>query len=102
MPSPSAGPAWSVDPGALMPQLLPRFLTGLRARLVIGFLIVVAIVLALMFATLPRLLDGYFLQQAREDLGRRSGEIRQIVVSRLTLYQSAGVAAPRPIFQPTD
>jgi len=102
MPSRNAGPAWSVDPGALMPQLLPRFLTGLRARLVIGFLIVVAIVLALMFATLPRLLDGYFAQQAREDLGRRSGEIRQLVISRLLLYQSAGVEAPRPILQPTE
>jgi signal transduction histidine kinase len=62
----------------------------------------VAIVLALMFATLPRLLDGYFAQQAREDLGRRSGEIRLLVISRLTLYQSAGVEAPRPILQPTD
>jgi hypothetical protein len=68
-----------------MPRLLPRFITGLRARLVLGFLLVVAIVLALMFATLPRLLDGYFLQQAREDLGRRSGEIRQLVISRLLL-----------------
>ncbi len=85
-----------------MPRLLPRFLTGLRARLVIGFLIVVAIVLALMFATLPRLLDGYFAQQVREDLGRRSGEIQLIMSSRLLLYQSAGVEAPRPILQPTD
>ncbi|HUP83705.1 MAG TPA: HAMP domain-containing sensor histidine kinase [Candidatus Limnocylindria bacterium] len=84
------------------PRLLPRILTGLRARLVLGFLLVVAIVLALMFATLPRLLDGYFAQQAREDLGRRSGEIRQLVIGRLSLYQSAGVAAPRPILQPTD
>jgi two-component system sensor histidine kinase BaeS len=84
------------------PRLLPRVLTGLRARLVIGFLIVVAIVLALMFATLPRLLDGYFAQQAREDLGRRSGEIRLIMISRLLLYQSAGVEAPRPILQPTE
>jgi signal transduction histidine kinase len=85
-----------------MPRFLPRFMTGLRARLVIGFLLVVAFVLALMFATLPRLLDGYFAQQVREDLGRRSGEIRLIISSRLLLYQSAGVEAPRPILQPTD
>lgn len=84
------------------PRLLPRILTGLRARLVIGFLIVVAIVLALMFATLPPLLDGYFAQQVREDLGRRSGEIRLIMISRLLLYQSAGVEAARPILQPTE
>src|SRR5690349_15490597 len=83
-------------------RLLPNFMTGLRARLVLGFLVVVAIVLALMFATLPRLLDGYFVQQAREDLGRRSGEVRQIITSRLLLYQSAGVQAPRPILQPTE
>ena len=83
-------------------RLIPRLMTGLRARLVIGFLIVVAIALALMFATLPRLLDGYFAQQAREDLGRRTGEIRLLITGRLLQYQSAGVEAPRPILQPTE
>src|SRR3972149_5395730 len=83
-------------------RLIPRLMTGLRARLVIGFLIVVAIALALMFATLPRLLDGYFAQQAREDLGRRTGEIRLLITGRLLQYQSAGVEAPRPILQPSE
>jgi two-component system sensor histidine kinase BaeS len=83
-------------------RLLPNFMTGLRARLVLGFLLVVAIVLALMFATLPRLLDGYFAQQAQEDLRRRSGDIGLLMASRLLLYQQAGVQAARPILQPTD
>ncbi len=85
-----------------MRRLLPRFLTGLRARLVIGFLAVVAIALALMFASLPRLLDGYFEQQGKEDLGRRTGVIRLFVVRELLRYQTGGVEAPRPILQPTD
>ena len=77
-------------------------MTGLRARLVLGFLLVVSIVLALMFATLPRLLEGYFNQQTQEDLRRRSGDIGLLMASRLLLYQSAGVQAPRAILQPTD
>ena len=44
-------------------RFLPRFLTGLRARLVVAFFIVTVISLALIVATLPRLLDGYFEQQ---------------------------------------
>ena len=85
-----------------MPRLLPRFMTGLRARLVLGFLIVVAIVLALMFATLPRLLDGYFAQQSTEDLGRRTGQVYVYVAAKLLDYQLPPGQAPRPILQPTD
>jgi signal transduction histidine kinase len=77
-------------------------MTGLRARLVLGFLIVVAIVLALMFATLPRLLDGYFAQQSTEDLGRRAGQVRLFITQQLLEYQHPPGEAPRPILQPTD
>jgi signal transduction histidine kinase len=83
-------------------RLVSRFFNGLRARLVIGFLIVVAIVLALMFATLPRLLDGYFAQQSTEDLGRRTGTVSFFIVRRLLDYQLPAGQAPRPILQPTD
>jgi signal transduction histidine kinase len=80
----------------------PRFVTGLRVRLVIGFLIVVAIALGLMLASLPRLLDGYFEDQAEEDLERRTGEIRLLVARELLRYQTGGEEAPRPILQPTE
>src|SRR5438046_3018971 len=86
-----------------MPRFPPRILTGLRARLVIGFLIVVAIVLALIFATLPRLLDGYFTQQSTDDLNRRAGEVQVFISQQLVLYQIPNPRqAPKPILLPTD
>jgi signal transduction histidine kinase len=80
---------------------VPTFLTTLRARLVLAFTAVVAIALGLALASLPRLLDGYFLEQAQDDLRTRTGFARQFVVSEIVEYQlSAG--APQPILQPTE
>src|SRR5688500_4238525 len=84
------------------PRLIPAFLTSLRARMVIAFAAIVAIALALVLASLPRLLDGYFQQQAQEDLRTRTGVMRLFVVNRLLQFQTAGNEAPRPILQPTD
>jgi signal transduction histidine kinase len=85
-----------------MPTLTVPFLTSLRTRLVLAFAAVVAIALILVLASLPRLLDGYFVQQAQEDLRTRTGVVSTFVGSRLVQYQGAGVDAPRPILQPTD
>ena len=85
-----------------MRRLVPRFLTGLRARLVIGFLVVVTIALFLVLATLPRLLDGFFEQQTRQDLNRRAGVASLLVTTELLRYQTGGGGAPRPILQPTE
>ncbi|CAN5818457.1 hypothetical protein BH24CHL5_BH24CHL5_09420 [soil metagenome] len=85
-----------------MQRLIPRFLTGLRARLVLSFLLVVSIALLLVLASLPRLLDGYFAQQSSEDLERRAGEIRLLVINKLLNYQNTGTGSPRPILQPTE
>jgi two-component system sensor histidine kinase BaeS len=84
-----------------MRRFLPRLFTGLRARLVIGFVLIAALVLVLVLATLPRLLDDYFLQQAKDDLNRRTGEIGIFVAQEIFRYQNAG-GAPRPLLQPTD
>lgn len=84
-----------------MSRLLPGFLTGLRARLVLAFLAVVAIALALVLTTLPRLLDGYFAQQSSADLTRRTNIVRSFVINKLFEYRSVGTDAPRPILQPT-
>jgi two-component system OmpR family sensor kinase len=80
----------------------PRFTISLRARLVIAFVIVVAIALILMVATLPRLLDGYFAQQSTADLNRRAGSVRQFVTSKILDYQLGANGAPQPILTPTD
>jgi signal transduction histidine kinase len=81
-----------------MRRYIPRVLTGLRMRLFLAFMLVVAIALGLMFATLPRLLDGYFLDQANQELIRRTNNARLLVVREIVRYQSSGGAA-RPILE---
>src|SRR6187402_736518 len=83
-------------------RFLPRFLTGLRARLVVAFFIVTVISLALIVATLPRLLDGYFEQQSTADLARRAGSVKVFVTRYLVQYQNPPGEAPRPILAPTE
>lgn len=85
-----------------MARFIPRFLTSLRARLVIAFAAIVAIALVLVLASLPRLLDGYFAQQAAEDLRTRTGVMRQFVINNLLRYQTADGDAPRPILLQTE
>jgi signal transduction histidine kinase len=85
-----------------MRRLIPRLAPGLRTQLVIAFVLVVAISLALVVASLPRLLDGYFAQQSTDDLQRRAGVMRQFVTVELLRYQSGAGEAPRPILVPTD
>ena len=85
-----------------MRRFIPQVFSGLRARLVVGFLLAVAIALTLMFATLPRLLDGYFAQQSTDDLQLRAGQVRAFVSRELANYVFGGGAAPRPILMPTD
>ena len=84
-----------------MRRLIASFAPGLRAQLVIAFVLVVAIALALVVATLPRLLDGYFEQQSTQDLNRRAGAVRTFIASALFNYEFAGGAAPNPILVPT-
>jgi signal transduction histidine kinase len=83
-------------------RFVPRFLTGLRARLVLAFFIVTVISLALIVATLPRLLDGYFEQQSTADLARRAGSVKVFVTRYLVQYQNPPGEAPRPILAPTE
>ncbi len=83
-------------------RFVPRFLTGLRARLVLAFFIVTVISLALIVATLPRLLDGYFEQQSLADLQLRTGQVRAFVIRYLYDYQNPAGEAARPILAPTE
>lgn len=76
-----------------MRRFVPQIFTGLRARLVLGFLVVILISLGLVFATLPRLLDGYFLDQAQQDLNRRTSQMGLLVYGLVADYQSSGGTA---------
>jgi signal transduction histidine kinase len=82
-----------------MRRFIPRVFTGLRARLVLGFLVVTLISLALVFAALPRLLDGYFLDQAQQDLNRRTNEAGNLVALEIGRYQSSSGDAPKPLLE---
>src|SRR5688500_14441045 len=84
-----------------MSRLIPGYLNSLRARLVLAFAAIVAVALILVLATLPTLLDGYFAQQARVDLNRRTGIALISVAQELAEVQAGGGGAPRPILQPT-
>ena len=81
-----------------MRRFVPRVFTGLRARLVLGFLVVTLISLGLVFATLPRLLDGYFLDQAQQDLNRRTQQVGFFIALDIIRASSAS-DAPRPILE---
>jgi signal transduction histidine kinase len=81
-----------------MRRFIPRVFTGLRARLVLGFLVVTLLALTLVFAALPRLLDGYFLDQAQEDLDRRTPQVAYLVLLDIVNYQFAN-GAPNPILE---
>jgi two-component system sensor histidine kinase BaeS len=82
-----------------MRRLIPNVFTGLRGRLVLGFLVVTMISLLLVFATLPRLLDGYFLEQAQQELNRRTNEAGNLIALEIFRYQTSGGGAPKPILE---
>src|SRR4051812_12235224 len=84
-----------------MRRLIPQVFTGLRARLVLGFLVVTLISLLIVFATLPRLLDSYFLDQAQHDLDRRTGQIGLFIALQIIQAQHAPGQAPKPILDGT-
>ena len=76
-------------------------LNSLPARLVVAFASVVAIALILVLASLPRLLDGYFAQQAQEDLNTRTGVMVLLLSDRL-LRAQGGEDALAPILEGTN
>ena len=84
-----------------MTRRLRTFLSTYRVRLVLAFALVVAVALGLVLATLPRLLDGYLLDQEKQNLQARADSVAELVQDQLTLYQTLGTSAPRPILLPT-
>lgn len=84
-----------------MRRLLSRIAGSYRVRLVVAFSGVVAVALALVLATLPRLLDGYFADQEREDLQTRARVVGVFVLDRLVQFQAPPGQQARPILLPT-
>jgi len=80
--------------------------TGLRAlassyrtRLFMATILVVAVALGLVLASLPRLLEGFFLDQERANLQTRAESVATLISDELATNISSGGA--RPIVLPT-
>lgn len=84
-----------------MTNRLRHSLRTYRVRLVLAFAMVVAVALGLVLATLPRLLDGYLLDQERQNLNARAESVAVLVQDQLTLYQTLQANSPRPLLMPT-
>jgi len=77
-------------------------LRSYRLRLVIAFSLVVAVALALVLTSLPRLLDGYFAEQEQEALTSRTQLVTSLVVQQLIQNQLLTSDTVRPIVWETE
>ncbi len=73
----------------------------LRARLTLAFAAVVAIALALVLVSLPRLLDDYFVQQEEKNLASRAQTMQVLIQLRLTDRLGLDSDDPKPVLAPT-
>ena len=74
----------------------------LRARLIVNFALVIGLALIIVLAALPRLLDGYFINQSEDELRTRTSVVEQLVLTKLEQAQSAGGDTYHPILAGTD
>lgn len=72
--------------------------TNYRTRVLLAILLVVAVALLLVMFALPRLLDGYFVQQERDNLQSRAELLATLVGAELTKAASEG--STHPILMP--
>jgi len=75
---------------------------GLRVRLVVAFMAVVAIALSLMLAMLPPLLEGYFARQENQSLETRTRLMHEVIRTALIDDLDLDGETPMPILQGTD
>jgi signal transduction histidine kinase len=81
--------------------VLRFFPRTLRARLTLAFAAVVAIALALVLISLPRLLDDYFVQQEQKNLTSRAQTMSVLIQLQLSDQLGLGTQSPRPVLAPT-
>jgi signal transduction histidine kinase len=65
-----------------------------RARLLLAIVVVVAVALGLVLVSLPRLLEGFFLDQEEANLRTRAGAVATLLADELAVVSGAGA---RPI-----
>jgi signal transduction histidine kinase len=88
------------------PTSAPDYSTGYRAlvssyrtRLFVAILLVVAVVLGLVLISLPRLLEGFFLDQEQANLDTRAESMTTIIAGELAEVSGGGA---RPIVMPDE
>jgi signal transduction histidine kinase len=80
----------------------PTPLSGtFRVRLALAFALVIAIALGLVLAAVPRLVDGYFAQQERNNLETRNDVLVTFLRVQLTQQLRLDGIQPVPIIMPT-
>jgi signal transduction histidine kinase len=79
------------------PASAPGYRSGLRAiassyrtRLFLAILLVVAVAMGLVLVSLPRLLEGYFLEQDRANLGTRADNVATLIAAGLADVSAGG------------
>ncbi len=89
------------------PESAPEYTKGLRAlassyrtRLFVATILVVAVAMGLVLVSLPRLLEGFFLDQERANLQTRAESVATLIAGELSTSVSSGGA--RPIILPTQ
>ena len=70
-----------------------------RARLLVAIVLVVAVALGLVLVSLPRLLEGFFLDQEQANLRTRADAVATLLADELAVVAGAGA---RPILLPNE
>ena len=73
--------------------------TSYRTRLFLAIIFVVAVALGLVLLSLPRLLEGFFLDQERANLRTRADAVATLLADELSVVAAGGA---RPILLPNE
>lgn len=73
--------------------------TSYRTRLLLAIILVVAVALGLVLLSLPRLLEGFFLDQERANLRTRADAVATLLADELSVVAAGGA---RPILLPSE
>ena len=73
--------------------------TSYRTRLFLAIIFVVAVAMGLVLVSLPRLLEGFFLDQEQANLRTRAGAVATLLADELAVVSGAGA---RPILLPNE
>ena len=65
-------------------------ISSYRARLLLAIVVVVAVALGLVLVSLPRLLEGFFLDQEQANLRTRADAVATLLADELAVVSGAG------------